>query len=46
MGREFEGTIRNTYLIDPTSEVVKFYEKVNPLTHASEIISDIKDVQK
>ncbi len=46
MGREFEGTIRNTYLINPTSEVVKFYEKVNPLTHASEIVSDIKDMQK
>jgi len=46
MGREFEGTIRNTYLINPTGEIVKFYEKVNPLTHASEIISDIKDMQK
>lgn len=42
MGKEFEGTIRNTYLIDPKGEIVKFYEKVNPLTHASQIISDLK----
>ena len=42
MGREFEGTIRNTYLIDPGGEIKKFYEKVNPLKHSSEIISDLK----
>ena len=46
MGREFEGTIRNTYLIDPKGEVVKFYEKVSALTHASEITSDIKNIQR
>ena len=42
MGREFEGTIRNTYLIDPKGEIKKFYEKVNPLTNASEIINDLQ----
>jgi peroxiredoxin Q/BCP len=42
MGREFEGTLRNTYLISPKGEIEKVYEKVNPLTHASEIISDLK----
>ncbi len=42
MGREFEGTLRNTYLIDPKGEIKKFYEKVNPLKHSSEIISDLK----
>lgn len=41
MGREFEGTIRNTYLINPKGEIVKFYEKVNPLTHSEEIIKDL-----
>ena len=35
MGREFEGTIRNTYLINPKGKVEKFYEKVNPLSHSS-----------
>lgn len=41
MGREFEGTIRNTYLIDPKGQIKKFYEKVNPLTHAEEILEDL-----
>lgn len=41
MGREFEGTIRNTYLINPKGEVAKFYEKVNPLTHSEEILKDL-----
>lgn len=45
MGREFEGIIRNSYLIDPKGEIKKFYEKVNPLTHSSEILSDIKSLQ-
>jgi peroxiredoxin Q/BCP len=42
MGREFEGTIRNTYLINPKGEIVKFYEKVNPLTHSEEILKDLR----
>ena len=41
MGREFEGTIRNTYLINPKGEIVKFYEKVNPLTHSEQILKDL-----
>ena len=45
MGREFEGTLRNTYLINPNGEIVKTYEKVNPLTHASEIITDVKKIK-
>lgn len=46
MGREFEGTLRNTYLIDPNGNIAKTYEKVNPLKHASEIINDIKELNK
>ena len=41
MGREFEGIFRKTYLINPKGEIKKIYEKVNPLTHASEIIKDL-----
>jgi peroxiredoxin Q/BCP len=41
MGREFEGTIRNTYLINPKGEIEKFYEKVNPLTHSDQILKDL-----
>ncbi|KKS95578.1 MAG: Alkyl hydroperoxide reductase/ Thiol specific antioxidant/ Mal allergen [Microgenomates group bacterium GW2011_GWC1_43_13] len=46
MGREFEGTIRNTYLIDPKGKVKKFYEKVNPLSHSEQIIKDLISQEK
>lgn len=42
MGREFEGILRITYLINPQGEIVKKYEKVKPEQHAGEIIEDIK----
>ena len=41
MGKTFEGTLRTTYLISPQGGIVKVYKKVNPLTHSSEIISDL-----
>ncbi len=41
MGRTFAGVLRNTYLINPHGEIVKIYEKVNPLVHAHEILRDI-----
>ncbi len=43
MGRVYQGIKRNTYLINPKGEVVKTYENVNPLTHASTLIRDLKD---
>ena len=46
MGREFEGTLRYTFLINPQGEKIKEYKKVNPLVHASEIISDLKSLEK
>lgn len=42
MGREFEGTIRKSFLINPEGEIVKIYPKVNPLLHASQVIADLK----
>lgn len=41
MGRIFMGTMRNTYLINPKGELVKTYEKVNPLTHSVKILRDL-----
>jgi peroxiredoxin Q/BCP len=40
MGREFDGIIRNTVLISPKGEIVKEYQRVNPLSHAAEILRD------
>ena len=41
MGRVFSGIKRMTYLINPKGEVVKVYEKVNPLVHSGEILKDL-----
>lgn len=45
MGREYMGTARNTFIIDPKGEIAKKYEGVNPKTHAAEIITDLKSLQ-
>ena len=42
MGREYEGILRNTYLIDPKGEIVKTYLGVNPLTYVGELLRDLK----
>jgi peroxiredoxin Q/BCP len=44
MGREFEGILRNTYLIDKEGNISKVYEGVNPTIHAEELIKDIKNL--
>lgn len=44
MGREFMGTLRNTYLINPKGDIEKEYKNVNPLTHADQLLSDLKDL--
>ncbi len=46
LGRTYEGTLRKTYLIDKEGNIVKEYEKVNPLTHAVEILKDKEEVNK
>jgi len=43
MGKEFEGIIRTTYLINPEGEIAKIYPKVNPLIHAGEVLKDIEE---
>lgn len=42
MGREFDGTLRKTFLINPGGEIVKIYDKVNPTQHADEVLVDLK----
>lgn len=41
-GQETMGTLRNTYLIDPTGEIRKAYTQVDPSAHAEEILRDIQ----
>lgn len=41
MGREYEGILRNTYLINPQGIIKRIYEKVTPQNHAIQIFDDI-----
>ena len=41
MGKEYTGTQRNSYLIDPKGEIVREYKSVNPLTHFQQILDDL-----
>jgi len=42
LGKTFTGVLRNTYLINPSGEIAKVYESVNPLVHAGEILTFLK----
>jgi peroxiredoxin Q/BCP len=46
MGREYMGINRSSFLIDKSGVVQKVYEKVNPLTHTKEVLSDIESFEK
>lgn len=46
MGRKFQGTFRNSYLINPAGQIVKEYKSVNPLTHSSQILADFDNIAK
>lgn len=41
MGREFLGTLRTSFLIDPEGNIAKIYEKVKPEEHADEVLRDL-----
>lgn len=44
LGKTFEGVLRKTFLIGPTGEIRKTYDKVDVLNHAETILQDIKGV--
>ena len=44
MGREYDGILRNTYLINPEGEIVKEYLNVKPEQHANEILKDMEEM--
>lgn len=44
LGKTFEGILRKTFLIDPTGEMRKTYDKVDVLNHADTILQDIKGI--
>lgn len=42
MGREFEGTLRYTYLIDPSGTIAMVYTDVDTATHATTVLEDVR----
>ena len=39
MGREYEGVLMTTFLIDQNGNIVKVFEKVRPAEHSDELLS-------
>lgn len=44
-GRKYMGTFRSSFLIDPKGKIAKIYEKVNPVSHAVDILEDLKKLK-
>lgn len=42
MGREYEGTLRISYLIDEKGKIEKVYDEVNTKEHAAEVLEYLK----
>ena len=45
MGREYMGTLRQSFLIDPKGKVAKIYKDVKPEMHAEEVLEDVKKMK-
>lgn len=39
MGREYEGVLRTTFLIDEDGQIVRVFEQVRPAEHSAEVLS-------
>jgi thioredoxin-dependent peroxiredoxin len=42
MGREFDGILRQSFLVDPKGKIAKVYAKVKPEGHADEVLADVE----
>ncbi|MCX7589981.1 MAG: thioredoxin-dependent thiol peroxidase [Patescibacteria group bacterium] len=43
MGKEYEGTLRTSFLINPQGKIEKIYENVKPEKHAKDVLNNFKD---
>jgi peroxiredoxin Q/BCP len=44
-GKEYEGVIRSTFIINPDGNIVKEYKKVKAKGHAQKVLEDLKDIK-
>ncbi len=45
-GRKYMGTVRTSFLVDPTGKIARIYENVKPELHASEVLKDLLVISK
>ena len=46
MGREYMGTNRTSFLINPEGRIAKTYEKVQPAVHAQQVLDDLRTLAR
>lgn len=46
MGKEYEGVLRTTFLIDPQGKILQVFENVRPANHSAEILKIIAENSK
>jgi peroxiredoxin Q/BCP len=44
MGREYEGVLRTTFLIDRNGRIARVFENVKPASHSAEVLAAIKNL--
>lgn len=44
-GREYKGTKRSSFLIDPQGNIAKIYKSVKPEKHAAQVLADLERLQ-
>ncbi|NLG71079.1 MAG: thioredoxin-dependent thiol peroxidase [Chloroflexi bacterium] len=44
MGREYDGVLRTTFLIDPDGNIARVFENVKPADHSREILEALQQV--
>jgi peroxiredoxin Q/BCP len=44
MGREYDGVLRNTYMIDPAGKIINIFQKVKPAEHSAEVLETLKSI--
>jgi peroxiredoxin Q/BCP len=45
MGREYQGVLRTTFLIDENGKIVKVFENVRPTEHSTEVLSAVSEAR-
>jgi peroxiredoxin Q/BCP len=44
LGKEFEGILRTSFLINPEGRIEKIYENVKPKEHAGQVLADLSEL--